>query len=515
MKEQSSSQPKRHHPYATRQNRVASSSSSSSSPHSTTTALSSAQGDASSPITSKPYLDASAPHDSPCAIRERTPTETQIRIRAEFNEERAAQAAAELNRSPNTSLPQIADTEEAPDPGDPPLSVQQQAALDKVLKGESLFFTGSAGTGKSFLLRAITVALRQKLLQGELAVTASTGIAALNIGGRTLHSWSGIGHGKGDVEKLINMIQRCPQYRDAWLAVKVLVIDEISMISGALFEKLEQIGRAVRGNNRPFGGIQIIASGDFFQLPPVDDRDETIPTKFAFEAKSWNRVIHCKNIVTLDVVYRQRDDRFVMLLERMRKGRLMEEDEQLLQTLDRPLVYADGINPVGLYPTRREVDAINMSELAKLPGAPRFYIASDHAGEDSRGYRLTPKQATKLLNARVTWPAEISLKIGAMVLLCHQDDLVNGSQGKVVGFSNIPDALAAGVQITMLSAMWASSQTELWPVIEFTPVPHAGIHHVRRFIIPDLTTVIENANDGVEAVRRQVPLLLAWYGDAL
>ncbi|KAH6579700.1 hypothetical protein BASA60_003200, partial [Batrachochytrium salamandrivorans] len=138
-----------------------------------------------------------------------------------------------------------------------------------VNQGLSLFFTGNAGTGKSFLMQEIINALRIKFPhQEQVAVTASTGIAACNIGGCTLHSFAGIGLGNGKKEDLATHIIRNKKLRIRWERVKVLVIDEISMIDGHLFDKIEYIARTVRGNNLPFGGVQLVISGDFLQLPP-------------------------------------------------------------------------------------------------------------------------------------------------------------------------------------------------------------------------------------------------------
>ena len=127
------------------------------------------------------------------------------------------------------------------------------------------------GTGKSVLLREIIAALRRKYVRepDRVAVTASTGLAACNIGGVTLHSFSGIGLGKEPAEDLVKKIRRNQKAKQRWMRTKVLIMDEVSMVDGDLFDKLEQIARTIRNNGRPFGGIQLVITGDFFQLPPV------------------------------------------------------------------------------------------------------------------------------------------------------------------------------------------------------------------------------------------------------
>jgi ATP-dependent DNA helicase PIF1 len=189
------------------------------------------------------------------------------------------------------------------------LSEEQQRVLDLVVKQQkSVFFTGSAGTGKSVLMRAIIAELRKKYIKepDRIAVTASTGLAACNIGGVTLHSYGGIGLGKEDVPALVKKIKRNQKAKNRWLRTKILIIDEISMVDGDLFDKLEGIARAMRNNGRPFGGIQLVITGDFFQLPPVPDYDNKARgAKFAFDATTWPTAIH--HTIGLTEVFRQKD----------------------------------------------------------------------------------------------------------------------------------------------------------------------------------------------------------------
>ena len=187
------------------------------------------------------------------------------------------------------------------------LSKEQQHVRELVVeRGQSVFFTGPAGTGKSVLMRAIIQDLKRKHARDpeRVAVTASTGLAACNIGGMTLHSFSGIGLGKEDVQTLIKKIRRNPKAKNRWLRTKTLVMDEVSMVDGDLFDKLSQIGRTIRNNGRPWGGIQLVITGDFFQLPPVPDSKQS-QAKFAFEAATWGTSID--HTIGLTEVFRQRD----------------------------------------------------------------------------------------------------------------------------------------------------------------------------------------------------------------
>jgi ATP-dependent DNA helicase PIF1 len=176
------------------------------------------------------------------------------------------------------------------------------------------------GTGKSVLLREIIKGLRLKYHRetDRVAVTASTGLAACNIGGVTLHSFAGIGLGKEDKEDLVKKIKKNQKSKQRWLRTKVLVIDEISMVDGELFDKLEYIAKTLRNNGRPFGGIQLVITGDFFQLPPVPESGKL--QRFAFEAATWNTAI--EYTIGLHRVFRQKDPVFANMLNEMREGRL-------------------------------------------------------------------------------------------------------------------------------------------------------------------------------------------------
>ena len=186
------------------------------------------------------------------------------------------------------------------------LSDEQRSVLDLVAeKSKSVFFTGSAGTGKSVLLRETIKVLRDRYRRepDRVAVTASTGLAACNVGGVTLHSFAGIGLGKDPVPELVKKIKRNQKAKTRWMRTKVLIVDEISMVDGDLFDKLESIARAIRNNGRPFGGIQLVITGDFFQLPPVPDYGRI--SKFAFDAATWNTSI--EHTIGLNQVFRQKD----------------------------------------------------------------------------------------------------------------------------------------------------------------------------------------------------------------
>ncbi|KAG4300737.1 hypothetical protein PCK1_003166 [Pneumocystis canis] len=310
------------------------------------------------------------------------------------------------------------------------LSEEQKIVLKIVVEErKSIFFTGSAGTGKSILLREIIASLRKKYAKepGRVAITASTGLAACNIGGVTLHSYAGIGLGRDSFEDLCRKIRKNKKCLSRWLRTKVLIIDEISMVDAELFDKLENIARKLRNNENPFGGIQVIVTGDFFQLPPVSDQGRA--AKFAFEAKKWKDVI--SHTITLTHVFRQKDQDFVEMLNELRLGHLSHNSIKKFCSLDRELEFDDGLEPTELFPTRSEVDKANATRMRSLSGVMRTFEALDS------GTVVDKTQRDKLLSNCMA-PARIDLKEGAQVMLIKNfdDQLVNGSLGKVIGFMN-------------------------------------------------------------------------------
>lgn len=226
------------------------------------------------------------------------------------------------------------------------LSEEQRQIIEIVNQGRSVFFTGSAGTGKSVLMRAIIAKLRDLHHKepDRVAVTASTGLAACNIEGITLHSFAGIGLGKEAAPELIKKIRRNQKLKQRWQRTKVLIIDEISMVDGDLFDKLEQIARSLRNNGRPFGGIQIVVTGDFFQLPPVPEKNSI--AKFAFDAATWNTTI--EHTILLTHVFRQKDPVFANMLNEMRLGKLTQESIRAFQRLNRPMHFKDDVEATEL-----------------------------------------------------------------------------------------------------------------------------------------------------------------------
>jgi ATP-dependent DNA helicase PIF1 len=310
----------------------------------------------------------------------------------------------------------------------------QNEALDKMKAGMNVFITGSGGVGKSVILQEYYNYLtRTKFMDPELiAKTSTTGISALNIGGRTIHSFSGIQLGEGDVTTLINNMH--PFVKNRWRKTKVLFIDEISMLPPILFDKINHIGQILRSDERPFGGIQIIISGDPFQLPCIGSELQF------FQADTWKSAIHVT--IQLTEVMRQTDPVFQKMLSEIRYGICTEETKEILMSRVGVELKNDyGIVPTKLFPRNKDVDLINHNELEKLlqTGAEfreyrsNYIVKYNKSKERSENIIATIRNETKTIV-----PDYLKLCIGAQVVFRKNlsDTIVNGSRGVVTRFVN-------------------------------------------------------------------------------
>ena len=207
------------------------------------------------------------------------------------------------------------------------LNEEQREAYEALCDGDNIFLTGPGGTGKSYFIGAIVKAFTGR--DKRVAVTAMTGCAAVllsesaNVRARTIHSWAGIGLGRETVQELTYKINRNGRAKKNWMTTDLLIIDEISMMTPSLLEKLNEIGKKVRRNaTKPFGGIQLLFVGDFFQLPPVISKEEQQQQKpvFAFQSDEWVECV--PHTVELRQIIRQKDPIFQDLLMASRYGRL-------------------------------------------------------------------------------------------------------------------------------------------------------------------------------------------------
>ena len=357
-------------------------------------------------------------------------------------------------------------------------SEEQQIAFDKYIQGQNIFITGPGGTGKSALIKHLKqdADIRGKHIQ----VCALTGCAAvlLECKAKTLHSWSGIGLGKGPIEQLIKKVQKNKHSKALWKETDILVVDEVSMMSLKLFETLDAIGKSVRKDRRPFGGLHLIFSGDFYQLPPVGDKDELDTSKFCFESEFWFTTFQKQNHIQLQKIFRQNDPVYQSILNQVREGRLKRSTNDILmnqvnKTIDETVT----IKPTKLFPTRNKVDSINASEMDKLEGTELEFKIKYHgdlemtAKERLQRTQFTPEQIKnelQYLKGNLRCDENIRLKIGSQVMcivnieLSNGEMLCNGSQGLVVRFSQDGSPMIrfskkdSGFDITMNYHMWPS-----------------------------------------------------------
>lgn len=387
----------------------------------------------------------------------------------------------------------------------PTLSKEQLSIIKAALSGESVFFTGSAGTGKSFVLRMLVKALKKKYaVPNSVFVTAPTGIAACNVGGITLHSFAGVGLGKGSAHFLAESILKHDAKAANWQQCKVLVIDEVSMLDGHFMDKLDVIGQRVRGEPElPFGGIQLILCGDFYQLPPVHVDNGAC---FAFESKVWKSAV--TQAFELTQVYRQQDPVFVKCLNELRRGTLSEETTRvLLATSSNSLTDTNSeqtIIPTTLYSHNVDVDHENHARLEELSGACITYKARD----------TVSSKAMQRMMDKMPAPNSLQLKIGAQVILTKNIScdmgLANGTRGVVVDFQVIPTD-----NPYLIKSKLTASHTDTtyrvdsayckMPVVQFL-LPHGKA--LKKRIGPEKWTV----EDGSKVIgeRMQLPLRLAW-----
>ena len=306
---------------------------------------------------------------------------------------------------------------------------KQNEAFSLMVDGHNVFLTGSAGTGKTSCIKLFMKIYKDQKIMG---VTSTTGISALLFGGTTLHSFLGIGLGDKSGESIVSNLYTKPHLRKRWVDLEVLIIDEISMLSPELFDKLEYIARRIRRNEKPFGGIQLILSGDFLQLPCINSDG------FCFEAETWNKCI--TNTIFLTRIIRQSDTNFQECLNEIRIGKLSDKTKKLLDSRrDVDLTNDFGIKPTKLYSTNKSVDYINDKELDILAQKDiEFY-------EYNMDIQIYPgvknaKYSIDKYKKNCTASENLQLCIGAQVmLLCNLDienGLVNGSRGIITKFVN-------------------------------------------------------------------------------
>ncbi|MDO8443287.1 MAG: AAA family ATPase, partial [bacterium] len=353
----------------------------------------------------------------------------------------------------------------------------QSQALSILKTGANVFLTGEPGSGKTHVINEYVAYLRERGI--EPAITASTGIAATHIGGATVHSWSGIGIktklDKHDLNKIISKDYIAKRVRRA----KVLIIDEVSMLLPETFSAVDAVCREIKQDQKPFGGMQVVLVGDFFQLPPIkrmnpenDEQGELLAESsalFVYDSSVWKRLD--PTVCYLTEQYRQDDKDFLSVLSAIRNNTFCEDHLCHLETRKIEIETVPKGAPK-LFSHNVDVDRVNNDMLAKLPGESKLFTMSFH-GLD----KLVPVLIKGCLS-----PENLCLKIGAAVMFTKNDQkgkFVNGTLGIVEGFDG------------------------------YSKHPIVKIRNGRRIEVEPTDWMVEE-NGQVRARITQFPLRLAW-----
>jgi len=369
------------------------------------------------------------------------------------------------------------------------LSREQQIAFDKYVQGQNIFITGPGGAGKSELIRMMYKHANSRFK--DIHVTALTGCAALllNCKAKTLHSWAGIGLANSSTEYYISAIKKKKFVREIWKQTDILIVDEVSMLSAKLFNMLNDIAKAIRYNSKPFGGIQVVFSGDFYQLPPVGNESEPDTQKFCFESDEWNSVFHRDCQIELVKIFRQKDEMYANILNQIREGRIKKRANELLlgyvgREIDPSLI----TQPTRLYPTKNKVEQINLTKMTELETELKVfnikYVTDAEMTKSEKTIRSEFSESEiklelDFISGNMICDKEVKIKIGCQVMCVINirttsgDILIcNGSQGIVKGFCDVTGYPRVkynnGIEMIMSRHIWESDKI---PGIGVSQVP--------------------------------------------
>lgn len=294
--------------------------------------------------------------------------------------------------------------------------MKQVEALKILKSGANVFLTGEPGAGKTYTIGQFVKWVKSKKL--KYAITASTGIAASHLNGSTIHSWAGIGINRGLTKEQVDKIASSSWVTKRIRRTKVLIIDEISMLDAVTLDDINKVLKAVKKKPLPFGGMQVVFVGDFFQLPPVSRGSEG--REFAFDSASWQEAN--LTVCYLTEQHRQSDLEFVDILRAMRTGKISDEHIAKLSACQ-----LEEEPDTQLFTHNIDVEALNQEELDKLAGPVQHYKMK------TRGDSMLVETLKKYCLS----PEVLSLKEGAVVMFTRNnipEGYVNGTIGRVTGF---------------------------------------------------------------------------------
>lgn len=339
------------------------------------------------------------------------------------------------------------------------LSDTQKQAFKLFKEQENVLLLGAAGTGKSKLIKIIEEYIKKNTSK-SIYLCSTTGISAYNIGGMTIHSFMGIGTGEQEINTLIRKVYRKPMYRDRIQAINTLVIDEASMLSGELFEKINIICQVIRKDKRFFGGIQIIFSMDPMQLLPVFNKNPRLYTdideRLIIESKMFTNEFKNENTIVLTENFRQKNDPiFINLLSRIRDGTFTDIDIKLLNS--RKILPDKNSKHVHLVSSNKKAQLINETELNKLCDTSKSYKSTfTTTGINKEIQDLLKKELEYQFKQKGI--TELTLKKNARVMLIKNLDtsigLVNGALGTVSNLKPLEVTFDNGVIHIIERSTW-------------------------------------------------------------
>lgn len=333
---------------------------------------------------------------------------------------------------------------------DADLNKQQKGALEKFKIGENILLIGQAGCGKSKCIKTMfdyNFTSFQETRYKKMYLCATTGVAAYNIGGMTIHSFLGIGTGEQDIQFLIRKVQRNKNIAERLRTDHILVIDEVSMMSASLFEKINILYKTFRRNNNFFGGIQVILVGDFLQTECIfNEKIQRIEDKrLLIESPVFLENFTSKNTIQLTENFRQKGDTFFQeLLSRIRTGKPTAEDLLLLKNKcinfqSELKLLPKGVNPVYLVSSNAAANSINSRNIEQIREAYTHYTCIfSEKGPDSKVIDTLKKELEHQLKIRGL--TKLSLKKGCRIMLIRNIDtdlgLINGSLGSILDLNS-------------------------------------------------------------------------------
>ncbi len=403
--------------------------------------------------------------------------------------------------------------------------MRQSSALNILKTGKNVFLTGSAGSGKTYTLNQYIHYLRARRV--PVAVTASTGIAATHMNGITIHSWSGIGIKDELTERDLSNLARKQFLADRLKDTAVLIIDEISMLHAKQLNLVNQVLKHVRKNDNPFGGIQVVVAGDFFQLPPIGSKGESNRDKFAFMSEAWLDAGF--RICYLSEQHRQKSaaaDGGLDLDDILNQIRRQDVSFEAIAALENTFDQDVDIKRTRLYTHNLNVNKINDKELAALEGETRRFEASS-VGES---------KLVDTLKKTVRTQDELILKVGAKVMFIKNNNelgVSNGTMGELIGFAavKVDDSKAKDKAKSDAKADMAEDDTIAIDDEDSSKtadkdkkgkantkdkssaapkMPVVRLNSGREVIAEPEEWIIEDETGDVLASYEQVPLCLAW-----